>query len=52
MRSQGGAGSVDNCAHLCSGCHSYVHTNPKRAYELGLLVPSWSEEAAQLRIAG
>lgn len=52
MRSQGGAGSVDNCAHLCTGCHSYVHANPRRAYELGLLVPSWSEEAAQLRIAG
>ncbi len=40
MRSHGGPGTVTNCAHLCSPCHAWVHANPARAYELGLLVRS------------
>lgn len=52
MRSQGGMGNVNNCAHLCTSCHGYVHANPTRSYELGLLVPSWADEAVELRIAG
>lgn len=38
MRSQGGKGTVENCAHLCIQCHTFVHANPAKSYELGLLI--------------
>ncbi len=38
MRSQGGKGTVENCAHLCIQCHTVVHANPAKSYELGLLI--------------
>jgi len=37
-RSQGGTDDASNCADLCSDCHGWVHANPARSYELGLLV--------------
>jgi hypothetical protein len=40
MRSHGGRGTTENCAHLCLDCHTWVHANPAKSYELGLLVRS------------
>jgi len=42
---QGGPWEEWNLLSLCRVAHSYVHGNPARSYELGLLVPSWSGQA-------
>lgn len=30
--------TVENLAHICTSCHSYVHANPAWSYERGYLV--------------
>lgn len=38
MRSHGGPGTVENCAHLCQHHHDHVHANPAESYRNGMLV--------------
>lgn len=38
-RAQGGSiTDADNCLHVCSACHRYIHERPAEAYALGLLI--------------
>lgn len=32
-----------NLLHVCLKCHDWIHANPERSYELGLLVHSWDD---------
>lgn len=38
MRSHGGPGTVENCAHLCSHHHHHVHHNVAESYASGMLI--------------
>ena len=38
MRSHGGPGTAENCAHLCRHHHDHVHANPAESYANGMLV--------------
>lgn len=38
MRSQGGPGTAENCMHLCTSCHTFVHAHPAQSYEEGWLL--------------
>lgn len=38
MRSHGGPGTVENCAHLCVHHHDHVHANPAESYANGMLI--------------
>ena len=40
-RSQGGLNVRDNCAVLCSKCHSYIHENPDIGYSGRWLLHPW-----------
>lgn len=37
-RSQGGPHDVENVIPLCSAHHSWVHSEPQRSYDLGLMI--------------
>ncbi len=41
LRSQGGLDQKANLAHLCSNCHTWVHSNVADAVALGLIVPGY-----------
>lgn len=38
MRSQGGGGTIENCAGFCLGCHERVHLQPAESYSAGWLI--------------
>jgi 5-methylcytosine-specific restriction endonuclease McrA len=40
-RSQGGGHEPENLLHLCNSCHQWVHANPAKAVEKGLLRRSY-----------
>lgn len=40
-RSQGGGHEPENLLHLCNACHGWVHANPAKAVEKGLLRRSY-----------
>lgn len=42
-RAQGVVESDANLLRLCDACHKWIHANPAKSYELGLLVPSWAD---------
>jgi hypothetical protein len=37
MKSQGGQDTLDDLIAVCRSHHDYIHANPARSYELGLL---------------
>ena len=37
MRSQGGKDTLEDLIAVCRAHHDYIHANPARSYELGLL---------------
>jgi hypothetical protein len=45
LRRHGGSDDLVNILEVCWSCHRQIHDNPKRSYELGLLVHSWEDPA-------
>lgn len=45
-RSQGGDDSPTNVIYIPSELHTWIHENPERAYELGLLVKSFDDPSS------
>lgn len=49
LRSQGGTDEAENLVTLCgsgtTGCHGWVHANPRIARAHGWMVPSWADPA-------
>lgn len=43
-RSRGGSNSLANCCALCWRCHEYIHANPAKATELGLMLSAGASE--------
>jgi 5-methylcytosine-specific restriction endonuclease McrA len=42
LKSRGGKDSVSNLIAVLHECHLYdIHANPKRAEEMGWMIPSW-----------
>jgi hypothetical protein len=38
LRSAGGKGVPENALGVCHSCHTYIHANPEKSYEMGWLV--------------
>lgn len=47
MRSQGGRNDLDNLLDVCLWCHSWIHANPAKSYEFGLLLHAATTEGDQ-----
>lgn len=45
LRSSGGQGTFDNCLHVCTTCHDYIHAHPLEAVDRGWIIPSWENTA-------
>ncbi|HEU5032716.1 MAG TPA: HNH endonuclease signature motif containing protein [Spirillospora sp.] len=43
LRSRGGPDEVANLVAVCGYCHDWIHRHPRKATELGLIVPSWAD---------
>jgi 5-methylcytosine-specific restriction endonuclease McrA len=44
-KGRGGSDELANIKPLCRRHHRWVHENPNKANEMGLLIHSWQEEA-------
>jgi hypothetical protein len=47
LRSRGGPDTIENVVAVCGYCHKWVHEHPRKATELGLMVRSGADPAAQ-----
>jgi len=45
LRSQGGADTAPNVILIPDSLHAWIHANPQKAYELGLMVKSYDDPA-------
>lgn len=37
--------SVENCLHVCTSCHDFMHLNRLLAYAMGWIVHQWNDPA-------
>jgi hypothetical protein len=42
LRSRGGKDAAMNLLHVCNAAHTFIHANPARATELGLMRSRWA----------
>lgn len=52
LRSQGGSNDLANLLDVCAWCHSTIHHNPARSYDLGLLLRGSDDETPFVKRRG